>query len=214
MNALWVAPVMPDYDSARATFPWHRERSRLAGLPGSGLNMGYEAVDRNLLDGHGEHVALRLVARDGSVRNATYDQLARDSSRFAHVLDSLGIGPGERVFTLLGRRYELYTVVLGTLRAGRVLCPLFTAFGPEPVALRMLAVQRVVPDADFTGLDADVPLRDTFDMDSVDFLEFVEALAELSGRELSEDDYPALDTWNGCAARLTAREPEYRLQSR
>lgn len=64
------------------------------------------------------------------------------------------------------------------------------------------AVQRVVPDADFTGLDADVPLRDTFEMDSLDFLEFVEALAELSGTELSEDDYPALVTWNGCAARL------------
>ncbi|MEU6977885.1 MULTISPECIES: phosphopantetheine-binding protein [unclassified Streptomyces] len=64
------------------------------------------------------------------------------------------------------------------------------------------AVQRVVPDADFTGLDPGVSLRDTFEMDSLDFLEFVEALAELSGAELSEDDYPALDTWDGCAARL------------
>ncbi|WP_030748846.1 acyl carrier protein [Streptomyces griseus] len=66
------------------------------------------------------------------------------------------------------------------------------------------AVQRVVPDADFTGLDPDASLRDTFDMDSLDFLEFVEALAELSGRELSEDDYPVLVTWNGCADRLVA----------
>ncbi|ALO12485.1 phosphopantetheine-binding protein [Streptomyces venezuelae] len=66
------------------------------------------------------------------------------------------------------------------------------------------AVQRVVPDADFTGLDPGVPLRDTFELDSLDFLEFVEALAELSGTELTEDDYPALDTWDGCAARLVA----------
>ncbi|MER5207988.1 phosphopantetheine-binding protein [Streptomyces sp. NPDC002825] len=64
------------------------------------------------------------------------------------------------------------------------------------------AVQRVVPGAEFTGLDPGVSLRDTFEMDSLDFLEFVEALAELSGTELTEDDYPALDTWDGCAARL------------
>ncbi|MGW5781660.1 phosphopantetheine-binding protein [Streptomyces sp. NPDC003863] len=63
-------------------------------------------------------------------------------------------------------------------------------------------MQRVVPGAEFTGLDPGVSLRATFEMDSLDFLEFVEALAELSGTELTEDDYPALDTWDGCAARL------------
>ncbi|MFF7443018.1 phosphopantetheine-binding protein [Streptomyces sp. NPDC008122] len=66
------------------------------------------------------------------------------------------------------------------------------------------AVQRVVPDADFTGLAPGASLRDTFEMDSLDFLEFVEALAELSGTELTEDDYPVLVTWDGCADRLAA----------
>ncbi|MFJ5834101.1 acetate--CoA ligase [Streptomyces sp. NPDC093089] len=137
MNALWVAPVMPDYDSARATFSWRRERSRLAGLPDGGINIGYEAVDRHLREGHGDRVALRCVGRDGAVATVTFARLAAESSRFAHVLETLGLERGERVFTLLGRRFELYGTVLGTLRAGRVLCPLFTAFGPEPVALRM-----------------------------------------------------------------------------
>ncbi|MEV4946752.1 acetate--CoA ligase [Streptomyces sp. NPDC053755] len=137
MNALWVAPVMPEYDSARAAFSWRRERSRLAGLPDGGLNMGYEAVDRHLREGHGERVALRCVGRDGSVSTVSFARLAAASSRFAHGLERLGVERGERVFTLLGRRSELYGTVLGTLRAGRVLCPLSTAFGPEPVALRM-----------------------------------------------------------------------------
>ncbi|WP_306324715.1 acyl carrier protein [Streptomyces venezuelae] len=66
------------------------------------------------------------------------------------------------------------------------------------------AVQRVVPDADFAGLDPGASLRDTFEMDSLDFLEFVEALAELGGIELTEDDYPVLVTWDGCADRLVA----------
>ncbi|MFF8840662.1 acetate--CoA ligase [Streptomyces sp. NPDC015130] len=137
MKALWVAPVMPDYDSARDTFSWRRERARLAGLPDGGINIGYEAVDRHLREGHGEQAALRCVARDGSVRTMTFAGLAAESSRFAHVLETLGVARGERVFTLLGRRSELIATVLGTLRAGRVLCPLFTGFGPGPVALCM-----------------------------------------------------------------------------
>ncbi|MFB7835156.1 acetate--CoA ligase [Streptomyces sp. NPDC056056] len=137
MKDLWVAPVMPDYESARETFSWRRERARLAGLPDGGINIGYETVDRHLREGHGERVALHCVARDRSVQKVTFTQLAAASSRFAHVLESLGVERGERVFTLLGRRLELYSTVLGTLRAGRVLCPLFTAFGPEPVALRL-----------------------------------------------------------------------------
>ena len=45
--------------------------------------------------------------------------------------------PGERVFSLLGRVPELYVAALGTLKAGRVFSPLFSAFGPEPVKARM-----------------------------------------------------------------------------
>ncbi|MFD9290117.1 phosphopantetheine-binding protein [Streptomyces sp. NPDC060030] len=69
------------------------------------------------------------------------------------------------------------------------------------------AAQRVVPGADFTSLAPEVDLRDAFEMDSLDFLEFVEALAEISGRELTENDYPSLDTWDGCARLLESREP-------
>ncbi|MEU0137159.1 acetate--CoA ligase [Streptomyces sp. NPDC006296] len=130
-------PVVPDYDRARAGFDWRQARARLAGLPGGGVNIGYEAVDRHLLEGIGGHVALRCVSRDGSTTSLTFAQLADRSSRFANTLVALGTERGESVFTLLGRGPELYAAVLGTLRAGRVLCPLFTAFGPEPVRLRM-----------------------------------------------------------------------------
>ncbi|WP_137991118.1 phosphopantetheine-binding protein [Streptomyces vilmorinianum] len=73
-------------------------------------------------------------------------------------------------------------------------------------ALVRQAVQRIVPDADFSGLAPGEGLRDAFELDSLDFLEFVEALAELSGQELTEDDYPDLVTWDGCADRLVAGE--------
>ncbi|MEV5955344.1 acetate--CoA ligase [Streptomyces sp. NPDC051987] len=133
-----VAPNLRDYDAECARFSWSQARDALRGLPdGQGLNISYEAVDRHAESDRAAAVALRCVGRDDSVTCVTYGDLARDTSRFAHVLRALGIRRGERVVTLLGRRPELYTVVLGTLKIAGVLCPLFSAFGPDPVCRRL-----------------------------------------------------------------------------
>ena len=44
---------------------------------------------------------------------------------------------GDRVYSLLGRVPELYVAALGTLKLGAVFCPMFSAFGPEPIKARM-----------------------------------------------------------------------------
>ncbi|WP_055558053.1 acetate--CoA ligase [Streptomyces sp. NBRC 110028] len=132
-----VMPNLTDYDRARAEFSWSRACAALAGLPGGGLNIAHEAVDRHADPERGGGAALRCVGRDGAVRTVTYAELAKRTARFANVLRSLGVGHGDRVFTLLGRCPELYTVVLGTLKNTSVLCPLFSAFGPDPVAQRL-----------------------------------------------------------------------------
>ncbi|WP_331767985.1 acetate--CoA ligase [Embleya sp. NBC_00896] len=132
-----VTPNLADYDEARSDFTWSQVRTGLAGLPGGGLNIAHEAVDRHVGTGLGDKVALRCVSRDNTVSTVTYSELAGRTARFANVLRSLGVGPGERVFTLLGRCPELYTAVLGTLKNISVLCPLFSVFGPDPVEQRL-----------------------------------------------------------------------------
>ena len=67
----------------------------------------------------------------------TYGELSRLTNRFANVLRSLGIGKGDRLFMLSGRIPELYIAVLGSLKNGTVVSPLFSAFGPEPIATRV-----------------------------------------------------------------------------
>ncbi|KUO10378.1 acetate--CoA ligase [Streptomyces sp. DSM 15324] len=133
-----VPPRLADYEPTRSAFTWSQAREELAGLPGGGLNMAHEAVDRHAATEHADKVALSCVARDDSVSTVTYAELARRTARFANVLRSLGVGHGDRVFTLLGRCPELYTTVLGALKNTSVLCPLFSAFGPDPVAQRLL----------------------------------------------------------------------------
>jgi acetyl-CoA synthetase len=133
-----VAPNVVDLEGERATFRWEAARERLDGLPdGRGLNIGHEAVDRHAAGPRRDHVAIRWLHRDGSTTEATYGQLAAQSNRFANVLRSLGIGKGDRVFTLMGRVPELYVTALGTLKNTSVVCPLFSAFGPEPIRQRL-----------------------------------------------------------------------------
>jgi len=122
----------------RADFDWTKARELLDGLPGGlGLNIAHEAVDRHAWGQRAGRVALRWLGRTGARRDLTYRDLAVETSRFANVLAALGIGAGDRVFTLLGRVPELYIAVLGALKARCVVSPLFSAFGPEPIATRL-----------------------------------------------------------------------------
>jgi acetyl-CoA synthetase len=137
----WPAGVTPhivDLADARARFTWDDARASLDGLPGGrGLNIAHEAVDRHAASDRRDRVAVRWIRRDGRVEASTYRELRASTNRFAHVLEQLGVGPGERVFTLLGRVPALHVAVLGTLKHRSVVCPLFPAFGPEPVRQRL-----------------------------------------------------------------------------
>jgi acetyl-CoA synthetase len=132
-----VRPNLVDYDSLCASFDWESARKSLAGLPGGGLNMAYEAVTRHVAKGRGSRIALRHLGRGNSAIDITFAELDANACRFANVLESLGVGRGEVVFSLSGRVTGLYTAVLGTLMRGAVFCPMFSAFGPEPIRARM-----------------------------------------------------------------------------
>ena len=131
------APNLVVYETARTGFSWEAARAELEGLPDGKLNIAWEAVDRQVRAGRGETVALRWLGKNGKRQEFTYAGLARLSNQFANLLERLGIGGGDRVCVLAGRIPELYITALGTLKAGAVLCPLFSAFGPEPVRVRL-----------------------------------------------------------------------------
>jgi len=133
---LCVEPNLADYDAVRASFSWQEVAQRLDGLPGGGRNIAYEALDRHVSGTGGSRVALRFVSGD-ETRDVTYEGLHRLACHFTNVLRSLGVGKGDRLFVLSGRIPELYVAMLGSLRNGTVVTPMFSAFGPEPIAARM-----------------------------------------------------------------------------
>jgi acetyl-CoA synthetase len=134
---LRVPPNLSDYDAECRAFSWDVARQALQGLPGGGLNIGFEAVDRHAAGALRDHVALRFVARNAPALDLSYGELARQTNRFANVLKGLGVAKGDRLFVLAGRIPELYVAVLGALKNGTVVTPMFSAFGPEPIPTRI-----------------------------------------------------------------------------
>jgi len=132
-----VAPNLADYASARQGFDWSTIEKELDWLPGGGLNLAHEAIDRHCLHGQADKLAMIWEGKNGEKEQYTYDQMRRETNKFANVLAGLGVTKGERVFTFMERLPEIYFTVFGTLKAGCVIGPLFSAFGPDPVKDRL-----------------------------------------------------------------------------
>lgn len=133
-----IKPNLLDYHQTYSSFSWETIRHELDGLPDSkGLNIAHEAVDRHADGLLRDHPAIRWIGSDGTILDFTYGRLKEESNRFANVLKQMGIKKGDGVFVLAGRIPELYIAALGTLKNGSVFCPLFSAFGPEPIFQRL-----------------------------------------------------------------------------
>ncbi|WP_339135847.1 MAG: acyl carrier protein [Candidatus Electrothrix sp. GW3-4] len=63
-------------------------------------------------------------------------------------------------------------------------------------------IEDIDEDADFDDLDADQPLRDQLDLDSMDFLDIVMELRKRYKLQIPEEDYPELATLTSCVNYL------------
>lgn len=130
-------PNLRSYEDECRSFSWNAIRSELTGLPGGGLNIAYEAVDRHADGALRDRLALRWIGRDDRVVDFSYRDLQEQTNRFANVLARLGLRKGDVTVAFCGRIPELYIAALGTLKNGGVFGPLFSAFGPEPLRQRL-----------------------------------------------------------------------------
>jgi acyl carrier protein len=71
------------------------------------------------------------------------------------------------------------------------------------MALEVL--RTIAPDADLAAIDPATSFRDQFEIDSVDYLNFVLALEQRLGIRIPELDYPRLSSLQGCVLYLEGR---------
>jgi acetyl-CoA synthetase len=136
LSKLKVQPNL-DYDTVRGNFDWQEMYDELDWLPGGGLNKAHEAIDRHANGPNRDKLAMIWEGKNGEKETYTFGQMKVETDRFANVIKSLGIVTGDRVFIYMERLPELYFAFFGALKAGAVVGPLFSAFGPDPVRDRL-----------------------------------------------------------------------------
>jgi acyl carrier protein len=69
------------------------------------------------------------------------------------------------------------------------------------------AIARIAPEADLSQVPQGASLREELDLDSMDFLALVEALAQSTGVSIPESDYAAVDGLEPLVTYLTSQHP-------
>jgi acetyl-CoA synthetase len=118
-------------------FDWAVAEAGLGWREGEALNIGAYCTDRICEQGMGGKTALLWENSEGSRRAYTFDELRIAANTYARFLSDLGVAPQDRVCTFMDRIPDLYISFLGILKLGAIVQPLFSAFGPESLLVRL-----------------------------------------------------------------------------
>jgi acetyl-CoA synthetase len=133
-----IKPNLQDYSKMREEFRWDEVFREIDAFDSEHINIAHVAIDAHLKTDRKDKKALIWESKTGDVEEYTFSDLARLSNRFANVLvKELGVTKGDRVFFFLERVPEIFIGIIGTLKAGGIIGPLFSAFGPDAVKDRM-----------------------------------------------------------------------------
>ncbi|MFD3442986.1 acetate--CoA ligase [Microbacteriaceae bacterium 4G12] len=101
------------------------------------LNVAYNCLDRHVLAGNGDRVAIHWEGEPGDSRTFTYAELTAAVKRAANVLEGLGVGAGDRVAIYLPMIPEAVISMLAVARIGAVHSVVFGGFSAESLRTRI-----------------------------------------------------------------------------
>ncbi|PAE24205.1 MULTISPECIES: acetate--CoA ligase [Bacillaceae] len=119
---------LKNYNELYANFNWADAEKEFSWKETGRMNMAYEAIDRHAESFRKNKVA--LYYRDGE-RNEkyTFKEMKELSNKAGNALKAYGdVEKGDRVFIFMPRSPELYFAVLGAVKLGAIVGPLFEAF--------------------------------------------------------------------------------------
>ncbi len=128
---------LQNYDEMYEQFQWQQAEEHFSWHTTGKVNLAYEAVDRHAEGLKKDKPALCYLS---STRNETYTfgDLKKMSNKAGNVLrDTGGVKKGDRVFIFMPRSPELYFALLGAIKLGAIVGPLFEAFMEDAVKDRL-----------------------------------------------------------------------------
>lgn len=128
---------LPNYDEAYANFNWEEVNKNFTWNETGRVNMAYEAIDKHAKSDRKNKVA--LYYQDGSRKEKyTFKEMKDFSNKAGNVLKNYGdVEKGDRVFIFMPRSPELYFALLGAVKLGAIVGPLFEAFMESAVRDRL-----------------------------------------------------------------------------
>ncbi|WP_339251030.1 acetate--CoA ligase [Sporosarcina sp. FSL W8-0480] len=119
---------LQDYDQTAKEFQWSEAEKEFSWHKTGLINIAYEAVDRHADSYRKNKVA--LYYKDANRKEAyTFNELKKMSNKAANVLRNHStLEKGDRIFVFMPRSPELYFSLLGALKMGTIVGPLFEAF--------------------------------------------------------------------------------------
>ena len=138
-DALWgrAAEQLPWFRKWDRVFEWDPPTFRW--FIGGQTNLGFNAVDRHVLDGDGGRAALVYINERGERTVLTYAQLLHRVKRISAALRALGIGKGDRITIYMPPCIESIALMLATVRIGAIHSIVFAGFGAQALGDRIVA---------------------------------------------------------------------------
>lgn len=166
------------------------------------MNIAHECVDRHV---DGDAVAIRVAHADGRDELLSFAEISRRSAQLAHHLAAQGVEKGDRIAVMLEPSLAFYVAVFGAMKAGAVVVPMFTLFGPDGIRLR---VEDCRPRFIFTHAEKAEEARQAGGAEVVvadaAFLAELESLPERFEWSASGDDLAVLQYTSGTTRQLPA----------
>ena len=127
-----------NYDEAYQNFNWEEVNQNFSWHETGRVNMAYEAIDRHAKSHRKNKVA--LYYQDGARKEKyTFKEMKELSNKAGNVLKNYGdVEKGDRVFIFMPRSPELYFTLLGAIKLGAIVGPLFEAFMEAAVCDRLV----------------------------------------------------------------------------
>ena len=148
----WFHEALVRFFRLRFLAPWERALDVSRGMQwprwciGATTNLSMNCLDRHLEEGQGSRIAIIWEGEDGEIRQWTYSELARETSRLAAGLRRLGLEKGDVIAIYMPMVPEVAATFLAIARIGAVALPLFSGFGPAAISSRLkdAAVKAIV----------------------------------------------------------------------
>jgi acetyl-CoA synthetase len=131
---------------ARELLHWHRDFTQTLDwsdapfarwFADGQLNVAYNCLDRHVLAGNGDRIAIHWEGEPGDSRSISYAELTAEVKRAANLLTGLGIGKGDRVAVYLPMIPEAVVSMLAIARIGAVHSVIFGGFSAESIRSRV-----------------------------------------------------------------------------